>query len=716
MLRLSNITLSKKIPVLVGIIALISVTAVSTLSIIKASDALNVQNVNQLTSITAARAHELKFYISSIREDLTTLATSEQSQMAVLEFSKAFSELGSTAETVLQKDYISDNSHPLGEKHKLDRATTDNSYNQVHARFHPWFRQFLEARGYYDIFLFDPNGNLVYTVFKELDYATNLVGGRWKNSDLSKVFQIARKSQDTKTVAFTDFQPYSPSHDAPASFMATPIIKDGKLLGVLAFQMPIGRINEVMQAKEGMGETGETYLVGEDHLMRSDSRFSQKSTILSRKIDSKSVTAALSGQTGVIETRDYRNVPVLAAYTSFEFDGVKWAIIGEKDLAEINAPISQLKLTILIFSLVILVGVAVLGWFVAKGIANPLVAIASVMARLSDQDFSVTIPDQDRKDEVGRMAKAVQIFKEKMAEAERLKAHQLEAEKQAEQQKKAMMRQLANEFEGAVGAVVETVTSSATELNATASLMAANAEETSNQATAVAAASEEATSNVQTVAAATEELSASVNEIGRQVAESKEISTQAVAEASSANMTVTELMEGARKIGSVVEMIQDIANQTNLLALNATIEAARAGEAGKGFAVVASEVKALASQTAKATDEIASQITSMQASTQDSVDRIDGISRTISKMSDISEAVAIAIEDQLAATNEIANNVQEAAAGTGEVSANIASVTHAAAETGTAAAQVQSAAAELATNGDLLSVKLNEFLEKVRTS
>ena len=712
----SNISLSKKIPLLVGAAVLAAVIMVSVLSLIKASDELKAQNANQLNAITAARAHELKTYMRGIKEDLKTLATSEQAKLATVAFSDAFAEMGPSAEELLHKDYISNNPHPVGEKHKLDRAQTDNRYNEVHGRFHPWFRQFLEARGYYDIFLFDANGELVYTVFKEPDFATNFVSGQWKDTELSKVFQIANKGQGTSTVAFSDFQPYSPSNDAPASFIATPITRDGKHLGILAFQMPIGRINEIMQANEGMGQTGETYLVGEDRLMRSDSRFSKDTTILSRKINTKSVVAALSNQSGSMEVLDYRNIPVLSAYKHFEFEGVNWAIIGERDLAEINAPIYQLVLTILTIAVLILVVVGLIGWLVARGIANPLVAIAGIMARLSEQDYSVTIPHQNRKDEVGRMARSVQIFKEKMIEAEHLKAEQLEAAKQAERQKAAMMHQLADEFESAVGAVVETVTASATELNATASAMAATADETSSQATAVAAASEEASSNVQTVAAATEELSASVSEIGRQMTESRSIAVQAVSEASSANETITELMEGAKKIGSVVVMIQDIANQTNLLALNATIEAARAGEAGKGFAVVASEVKALASQTAKATDEISTQITSMQAATQESVSRIDGISHTITKMSDISTAIAAAIEQQLAATNEIALNVQEAASGTGEVSSNITSVTHAASETGTAAAQVQSASAELASNGEILSTKLNEFLDKVRAS
>ncbi|WP_373236338.1 methyl-accepting chemotaxis protein [Cohaesibacter celericrescens] len=715
MVSFSNISLSKKIPLLIGAVALVSVVAISILSVVKSSDALKTQSAEQLTALVAARSSALETYLGSIKEDLTTLAASEQAKLALTAFSSSFKDLGADAEDILQKDYIVNNPHPEGEKQKLLRAKSNNSYNAAHERFHPWFSSFLEARGYYDIFLFAPNGDLVYSVFKELDYATNTTSGRWKDTNLSKVFATANQGGSSE-VAFTDFQAYSPSKNAPASFIATSIRDNGKLLGVLAFQMPIERINSLMQATDGMGETGETYLVGADKLMRSDSRFSKESTILTRKINTLGVQSAFNNNAGVSETLDYRDIPVLSAYRPFEFEGVKWAVIGEKDLAEIAKPVDSLIFSIVVEAIIILVIVGALGWVIARGIASPILAMTGVMSRLANQDYEIDVPSRDREDEVGKMAKAVQLFKEKMIEGDRLRAEQNHREQEAAGQKKAMMQQLADEFEGSVGAIVEIVSSSATELNATASAMAANAEETSSQATTVAAASEEASSNVQTVAAATEELSASVGEIGRQVNESAQISQQAVSEADAANVTINSLLKGAQNIGSVVQMIQDIANQTNLLALNATIEAARAGEAGKGFAVVASEVKALASQTAKATDQISSQIIDMQASTQESVGRIDGISQTITRMSTISDSIAVAIEQQLEATREIANNVQEAAAGTGEVSENISGVTHAAAETGSAAAQLQSASAELASNGEQLSVKLYDFLDKIRAA
>jgi len=273
---------------------------------------------------------------------------------------------------------------------------------------------------------------------------------------------------------------------------------------------------------------------------------------------------------------------------------------------------------------------------------------------------------------------------------------------------------LAETFEGSVLGLVEEVTKAAGAMNETAQGMASVAEESTRQATAVAAASEETTQNVQTVASATEELSASIGEIGNRVNESSRIIREAVAQAEDTNRKVKSLAEAADKIGQVVKLISDIAGQTNLLALNATIEAARAGEAGKGFAVVASEVKQLATQTAKATDEIAGQVRSIQDATEASARAIAGITQTISQVNEIATGIASAVEEQGAATQEISRNIQQASAGTSEVSANIGGVSEAARKTGDSASQVLGSAAGLNRNGSQLKVEVDAFLKRIR--
>ncbi len=374
--------------------------------------------------------------------------------------------------------------------------------------------------------------------------------------------------------------------------------------------------------------------------------------------------------------------------------------------------------TLLIGGMIVAVVLSVLcGFTVARGITRPLGVLTATMKKLAEGDIEAEIPATERKDEVGVIARAVLAFKENLRAdaAPRRAAGGAKNQAGAAARRKAML-DLADSFENSVGGVVTGVTAAADELQATAQSMSATAEQTARQSTVVAAASEETTQNVATVASATEELSASIGEISNQVAESTKIVGTAVAQANDTNAKVQGLAEAAQKIGDVVRLINDIAGQTNLLALNATIEAARAGEAGKGFAVVASEVKTLATQTARATEEIASQVRAIQESTASSAQAIGGITTTIGRVSEISTAIASAVEEQGAATQEISRNVQQAAQGTQEVSSNIAGVTQAAQQTGAAATQVLEAAGELSRNGTVLKTQVADFLRTVRAA
>ncbi len=386
----------------------------------------------------------------------------------------------------------------------------------------------------------------------------------------------------------------------------------------------------------------------------------------------------------------------------------------EKIRVETAAGIVSAEQTMLITSIIGIVIGIFLGWFIGNGISRPVVAMTDSMSVLAEGNLEAEIPAQGRGDEIGEMAAAVQVFKDNAIRVKQMEEEAREQEKRAAEEKTRVMNQMADDFQASVGGVVQTVSAASTELQSSAQSMTAISEETSSQATAVAAASEEASTNVQTVAAAAEELSSSVGEINRQVAQSTTIAGNAVTAAEKANEMVQGLAMSAQKISEVVEMITDIAEQTNLLALNATIEAARAGEAGKGFAVVASEVKNLATQTAKATEEIGAQIGGIQGATEDSVNAIQDITRTIGEISEISSAIAAAVEEQSAATQEIARNVEQAAAGTGEVSSNIQGVTQAAAEAGSTSAQVLSAANELSEQSELLKSEVDKFMEQVR--
>ncbi len=350
------------------------------------------------------------------------------------------------------------------------------------------------------------------------------------------------------------------------------------------------------------------------------------------------------------------------------------------------------------------------------GVLRPLKRITGAMLQLSKNDLSVEIAGRDNRNEIGDMARALDVFKANAIEMRRLEAEQKEMERRAADEKRRAMNELADGFERSVGGIVELVSSAATELQTTATAMTATAEETSRQATTVAAASEQASANVQMVAGAAEELTASVKEIGGQVTESAKVTEQAVTKIEHANVSVKGLTEAAQRIGKVIDLINDVASQTSLLALNATIEAARAGAAGKGFAVVASEVKALATQTAKATEEIGDQITTMQGATTDVVSMVDGIGHVISRIDEIAVTISSAVEEQEAATQEIARNIQQAAIGTQDVSVNITSVTQAAGDTGASALQVLNASRDLAQQGALLRGEVSKFLAVVRAA
>ncbi len=356
-----------------------------------------------------------------------------------------------------------------------------------------------------------------------------------------------------------------------------------------------------------------------------------------------------------------------------------------------------------------------LAFFIGGSITRPLGQMTAAMGKLASGDKSVMIPSADAKDEIGDMAKAVQVFKNNMVEADRLAKAQ-EAERAIKEKRAEALDKLTQNFEAKIGKLVGILSSAATEMQATSQSMTSMADNATERSTAVAAAAEEASSNVQTVASAAEELSSSVSEISRQVSQSAKVAGRAVEDAKRTNETVQALATGAQKIGEVVALIQQIASQTNLLALNATIEAARAGEAGKGFAVVASEVKSLANQTAKATEEIGAQIDHIQGATKDAVEAIRGIGTIIDEINGIASAIAAAVEQQGSATQEIARNVQQAASGTQDVTRNIASVRESSAASGAAASQVLSAAGDLSRQAEGLTSEVNAFISQVKAA
>ena len=402
-------------------------------------------------------------------------------------------------------------------------------------------------------------------------------------------------------------------------------------------------------------------------------------------------------------------------------DGTEVAYEGAKSALDQSAAAARhetrqtitLTLALIIGGALVSIAIAVL--MVMRQISRPILTLSASMSALAANDLGTAIPGADRGDEVGGMARAVAVFKEKMVEAARL-AELQQADQATKTERQGRIDQAIRQFEQAMTGIVQVVGDAALDLQGSARSMSDGANQTSQQADHVSSAAQQAASNVETVAAATEQLSVSVQQIGDQVTQSTRIANQATAEATRTNATVQELSAAAQKIGDVVKLISDIASQTNLLALNATIEAARAGEAGKGFAVVASEVKSLANQTAKATEDISTQIAGIQSATEQSVSAIGLIGGTIRDMGAIAAGIADAVDQQSAATREISLNAQQATSGTSEVTRSIARVSQAANDTGSNAIKVLHAADELSRQSSVLKAEFDSFVTRIRSA
>ncbi|MBX9645827.1 MAG: HAMP domain-containing protein [Xanthobacteraceae bacterium] len=500
-----------------------------------------------------------------------------------------------------------------------------------------------------------------------------------------------------------------PGREALSIFGMTPIVRDGKTLANTDVGAAFGK-EFVDRAKKRFGIDLAVHSFDGKEFKKLSSTFGDG--VVATQDELKAVMnggalrrdAELGGHPAALylgQIKNYAGQPV----------GVLEVI---KDTTEYEAAAATSQRNLILGTVAILAAAIVLAFLLGRGLSRPLAAITAVMNRLSSGEIDVTIPGSERRDELGTMAAAVDVFRRSMIESRSMREAQEATKQQTELEKKALQRQMADRFEADVKSVVAAVATATSDMQRVAGEITVSVSGTSERAAAAAAASEEASASVNTVAAATEELASSVAEIGRQVTHSSQVADNAVVKAGQTTEMVASLATAAEKIGDVLRLIGAIASQTNLLALNATIEAARAGDAGRGFAVVASEVKNLASQTAKATEEIAEQVAAIQSATGGCVTAIGGISDTIREISGIATTIAAAVEQQDSATREIARSVQQAATGTSEVSVNVTGASQSANQSRALADNVQAATGQLGRQADALHASVDTFLAGLR--